>query len=103
LIDDEFFIDVLDGFSKFLGGINAIIDGMGGLKGIFLMVGGYITQVFAKEIPKVLSNIGSNFDVLTGKANENGKRLLEQNSQSLDGIDVSMTTDKVNAEIQAIT
>ena len=103
LLDDDFFITVLDGFESFLGGIENVIDGLGGLKGVLLLVGGIFMQHFAKEIPKALSTVAQNFDVITGKAAKNKQATMDQNVQALNDIDVSGTSDGMNAEIQSIT
>lgn len=103
LLDDEFFIDVLDGFESFLVGINSVIEGMGGLKGILLLVAGIFTQHFAKEIPKALSNIAQNFDVITGKANRNKQAMLDQNANALEKVEVDGMSDNMSAEVQSIT
>jgi TP901 family phage tail tape measure protein len=71
LLNDDFFIDILNGFEGFLTGINNVIDGVGGLKTILLSVGGIFLKQYAKEIPAVLSTLGDNFDVITGKAEKN--------------------------------
>jgi TP901 family phage tail tape measure protein len=38
LLDDKFFISLTNGFSKFLNGINAVMESLGGLKGILGMI-----------------------------------------------------------------
>ena len=103
LLDDDFFITILNGFEKFLVGVNSVIDGMGGLKGILLLVGGIFTQHFAKEIPRVLSSIAQNFDVITGKAERNKQLMLEQNAGALEKVEVDGMSDSMSAEVQSIT
>ena len=67
------------------------------------MVGGIFTQHFAKEIPKVLSSIAQNFDVITGKAERNKQVMLEQNAGALENVEVDGMSDSMSAEVQSIT
>jgi len=43
----------MDGFSGFLDIIGDIITGLGGMKGILLMIASLVTNKFAKDIPLV--------------------------------------------------
>ena len=83
LIDDEFMIDILDGFSTFLDRISDVIDGLGGVKGMLLAIATIVTRRYAKEIPNVLSNIASNIGLRTGKAKAEAERLQKENSEQL--------------------
>jgi hypothetical protein len=44
LVNDDTFIDILNGFEKFLNLISNVIDGLGGLKGILLLIGSIFMQ-----------------------------------------------------------
>jgi hypothetical protein len=46
LINDEFFIDLTDLLAKFLGFVEKLVDGLGGLKGVIMM----ISALFAKQL-----------------------------------------------------
>ena len=83
LIDDEFMIDILDGFSTFLDRISDVIDGLGGVKGMLLAIATIVTRRYAKEIPGVISNIASNLGLVSGKAKTEAQRLQEENSKIL--------------------
>ena len=84
LLNDDFFISLLNGFEKVLGGVSNVIDGLGGLKGILLMVGGIFMRNYAKEIPKVISTISSNFGVMSGKAEESARATQKLNQDLLE-------------------
>ena len=103
LLNDDFFIDILNGFEGFLTGINNIIDGVGGLKTILLSVGGILLKQYSKEIPSALATIGDNFDVLTGKADKAKQNILNDLVNALNQEDVSLVSNETNAEIQAVT
>jgi len=47
LLNDDFFIDVLNGFEKILTFVNQLIDNLGGLRGVFLALGAIVTKVFS--------------------------------------------------------
>lgn len=78
LINDKFFIQLDNTLTPILGFTADLIDGFGGLEGIILAIGGIITQVFAKEAPKVISNLTSNLSVLFGKANKEAVKMQQQ-------------------------
>lgn len=99
LLNDDFFIDILNGFEGFLTGINNVIDGVGGLKTILLSVGGIFLKQYAKEIPSALSSLSSNFDVLTGKAEKNRQKMLQDNANALAQVDVDPLSKSAKTEI----
>jgi hypothetical protein len=47
LIDEDFFIDMLKGVEKLLGGLSTLIDSLGGVKGILSSVAMIATRLFA--------------------------------------------------------
>ena len=83
LLNDEFFIDILNGFEKFLGGVSDVVDGLGGMKGMLLAISTIIMRRYAKEIPGVLSNLGANLGLITGKAREESQKIQKQNASLL--------------------
>lgn len=50
LIDDEFFIDTLDGITSILKGVDKLIDSIGGLKGVLATVSSLVMTVFNKQL-----------------------------------------------------
>ena len=102
LLNDDFFIDILNGFEGFLTGINNVIDGVGGLKTILLSVGGIILKQYSKEIPKALSAIGDNFDVITGKAEKKRIAMLEENKKALSEPKLISKDEALMRELQAM-
>jgi hypothetical protein len=46
LINDKFFISLTKGLASVLGSVEKLVDGMGGLRGVIVMIGG----LFAKHI-----------------------------------------------------
>ena len=70
LINDEFFIDLLNGFEKVLETIGGLVDGLGGLQGVIGVVGSIFLNNFAKDMPQALENLRQNFMVFSGKAKQ---------------------------------
>ena len=68
LLNDDFFITILDGFKLFLNEINATIDAMGGLKGVLIAVGALVTNIFKQELANEINRISRNIQIVTGKA-----------------------------------
>lgn len=83
LLDDEFFIKLLNGFEGLLSGIGDVIDGVGGLKGVLLIVGSIFMKQYAKEIPRALENLVANFGVVTGSAQKAAQQLQQDNQAML--------------------
>ena len=75
LINDEFFIDLLNGFEKVLETIGGFIDGLGGMKGIVLTIGSIFMNTFARQMPETLNNLRQNLMVFTGQATKEMKRM----------------------------
>ena len=68
LLNDDFFITLLDGFKEVLDIINNTIDAIGGLKGVLIAVGAIVTNLFQKEIASEINRIGQNIRIATGQA-----------------------------------
>lgn len=65
LIDDEFFIDLLNNIEKLLGFVNNLIEGLGGLKGVLFSLGAIVTKVFSQQMSQGLTNLAYNVQMMT--------------------------------------
>ena len=74
LINDEFFIDLLNNVEKLLGFINNLIEGLGGLKGVLFTLGTVITKVFSQQLSQGLTNLAYNLKMST----ESGRKQVQQ-------------------------
>ena len=83
LINDEFFIDLLNGFEKVLETVGGLIDGLGGLKGVVGIVGSVFLTNFAKKMPEALDNLRQNVMVFTGQANKEMQKVQSDLSMSI--------------------
>ena len=70
LLDDNFFIDLLNGFEKVLDTLGGFIDGLGGLQGVVTMITSLFLTSFAQKMPAALNNLKQNLMVFTGQANK---------------------------------
>ena len=86
LIDDNFFIKMTDGVAVFVEAIGTVIDKMGGLKGVLMAIGGVVTSVYAKELPKAFENLKQNLMVFTGAATKAMSQVQKENEENLNKI-----------------
>ena len=104
LLNDEFFIDLNNGLAGFLEGLGKIMDGMGGLKGILLMVGSVALTVFRDQISQSVQNVVYSIKMLTNKGKEEVRQLRDQANKALiNGSDGEAETipEKARAEAYA--
>ena len=85
LINDEFFIDLLNGLEKLIKGVETFIDTFGGLGGILQAVGGIFMTMYANKMPEVMNGLMQNIRTLTGQAK---KDMLSMQVQ----LDTALTT-----------
>lgn len=84
LLDDEFFIKLTNGFANVLGGIDAFIEGAGGLKSILIGISGIIMSIFANRIPDALKTFKYNLDLVTKGSGEVYQKMQKELRESSD-------------------
>lgn len=77
LLDDKFFIQLNNGFAGFLNIVQDTIDGLGGLKGVLLLVGTVATKIFGQDLANSIAKMTSNFQL----AMQGGQKYVEQQRQ----------------------
>ena len=92
LINDDFFITLLNGAEDALHAIDDVIDSMGGLRGVIFLVGNALTTVFSKEIAGEINRLAGNIRIMTGAAKENSTQLKQDASNQIR----KMTNDSVD-------
>ena len=65
LIDDKFFISMLNTIEKIISFIDKLIENMGGLKGVLLTIGSLVTTIFGQQITATINNLANNIKMLT--------------------------------------
>jgi hypothetical protein len=56
-LDDKFFIGLLNFAEKAVSAISNVIEGLGGIKGLVMLIGTIFMNTYAKEMPRVLETI----------------------------------------------
>lgn len=83
IIDDKTFISMTDNISKVVDGVNGLIKGLGGVRGILLTVANIFAIHYAKEMPKFLEHIKENLFIITGYANKVGAEMQAQARETI--------------------
>lgn len=83
IIDDKIFISMTDNISKVVDGVNGLIKGLGGVRGILLTVANIFAIHYAKEMPKFLERIKENLFIITGYANKVGAEMQAQARETI--------------------
>ena len=102
ILDDDFIIDLMDGFGGLLEGIEDVIDGLGGMKGLFITLGALGTQIFGKQISKELTNLSYNMRMaIPGQRQKAGLKIKEDTLNQLkSNIDPNQPDEVQNAQIK---
>ena len=104
LIDDNFFISLSDAITVVIERVSNLVDGFGGFYGILGTIGGIFTQMYAKEIPSIISNITQNISILTGKARESAVEMQRSIAESLKtNIDTTGTSNVEQVQNAALS
>lgn len=82
VLDDKFFISINNGFANILSGLEAFIEGAGGIAPILAGISSIIVSSFAHKIPDALQSAKYNFDVLTKGSEAAYKRIQDQMEKS---------------------
>ena len=67
LLNDEFFIDLTNGFAKVLGGVETLSKTLGGLPGILTIVGVAFNRIFNKQLISGINNIAYSLSMFSPK------------------------------------
>lgn len=70
LLDDKAFIAMIDGISKVVDAISAMIDGLGGVQGVLFTLGTAFTKIFHNQIASTLSKTGEQIKGMTKAGRE---------------------------------
>lgn len=95
LLDDEFFIDLTNGFSSLIDSLDAFIDGFGGVKMIVTSVASILMATFAHKVPAALENLKANFNVVfkgaVTQAQELSNKMVETTNQVLNNKGINLS------------
>lgn len=88
LIDEDFFIDILNVFSDFLNIVKNLIDGLGGIKGVLATIASYITTIGREKVVTGISSLTSYFGI--GKDQKDKKEQALQMKKEVNDIFAQM-------------
>lgn len=83
ILNDDFFIDINNGFADMLDTINHVIDKMGGVKGILLTLGTVFLSVYKNQIGESLKNAQYSIMNLTEGGRQHIAELREEANKEL--------------------
>ena len=78
LLDDSFFIDATDTLANFIGLIDNLIEGLGGLPGVLALVGGALMRVFSAQMANGINNVVMGFRAMTASGRAANQRMQEE-------------------------
>ena len=99
LINDDFFIFILNGVEKVLHGVDSLIDSIGGLKGVLTTIGFAISTLFEQQIAKSLENAAYNIKMMTSA----GQQELKNKKAEAWDLASQINIDKGSNEGEAMT
>ena len=98
LLDEDFFIGFNNGLADALEGIEGVIEGLGGMKGILFSFGSIFLNMYAKEFPSAITKLTDSFKILTGQASNAMSKLQQENIKSLNSFQI--VSDEKHHEVQ---
>lgn len=102
ILDDEFFINFLDGLSKVIDGVGGLVDAFGGLKGILFTVGAFATKLFHDEMSQWFRNLAYNLKQLTPLGKQEQQTTREEALNALKRMKSNVTGAEGQAENAAL-
>lgn len=83
LLDDDFFIDISNGFAGLLDSVSAFIDGIGGVKTILIAIGSIFLSSVANKIQPALMNLKHSFSVVFQSAEKQAQSLATEMNKGI--------------------
>lgn len=109
LLNDEFFIDLNNGFAGFLNIVSDTIDTLGGLPGVLTVASSLMIKMFGKDMAKAIDDWGYNIKLRSKEGVQEILKLRQESIQALkniysDNIDTGPTnaTSQASFESQAL-
>lgn len=103
ILNDDFFIDINNGFADMLDTIDHVIDKMGGVKGILLTLGTVFLSVYKNQIGESLKNAQYSIMNLTESGRQHIAKLREEANKELSNMftDNATINDSLMGQIYA--
>ena len=94
LLDDEFFVRLLNGFSTVIDALHDVIESFDGLKGIIPFIGTMLLNMFGKDLSGAIDNFAYNFKLTFS----NTTKTLIKERQEWNNQLIQMQTDMVGGD-----
>ena len=78
IMDDEFFIDLTNGFADLIDGVGGFVKSIGGLQGVLSGLGFILTKVFSEQLTTGFANLAYNIKMST----EAGREMVAQQREA---------------------
>lgn len=103
LLNDDFFIELNNGFAKFLGIVSNTIDTLGGLPGVLTVATSLMFKLFGKDMTSAIDNWGYNIKL---RSKEGLQSILEFRQQAVEALKTmyanNVDTGPVNSVSQQV-
>ena len=83
LLNDDFFIGMLNGFEKLLTGVDMFVDSIGGVPGLLSGIGMIATSLFGEQLAATFNNLQMDIMALMGKEDELRQKAQEARTEIL--------------------
>ena len=97
ILDDDFFIDLLNGFEKAIGLAANLVDSLGGLPGVLSVVAALMTKIFSKQLETTIDNMIYGINSLTGTNLKNSKDTKESYAKEAEKVSFNDASDEGTA------
>lgn len=94
ILDDDFFIVLLNGFEKAISLVTDLVDSLGGLPGILSVVATLVTKIFSKQLEISIDNMVYGINSLTGTNLKNSKETKEEYAKEAEKISFNDASDE---------
>ena len=94
ILDDDFFITLLNGFEKAISLVTNLVDSLGGLPGILSVVATLVTKIFSKQLETSIDNMVYGFNSLSGANLKNSKETKEEYAKEAEKISFNDASDE---------
>lgn len=104
LLDDDFFIGLLDGVADVIDGFSELIDMAGGLKGVLLILSTVLMRTFGDSMAKELERIAFNFSLMGKNAKKSAEDIRTDTNKALKSLiskDTSVVGTAQNAALKS--
>ena len=98
ILDDKFFITVLNGFEKLLTGVGDFSDALNGLPGVLSVLSVIITKVFNNQLADSIDRIAFNLRSLSGQTQKTADEL--RNTAMKEASTISFNTGTAAGDLQ---